>query len=270
MKVGRFYGIDVHIHWTFWLLILLYLYLVAKSGQVAEGLIGLSLVLAAFFCILLHEYGHSLAARYFGIRTLDITLTPIGGVARLERLPEKPMQELVVAIAGPLVNVAIAGLLWLVILFGIGSDWAAPSVVIEGGPLGQLLALNLILVAFNMLPAFPMDGDRVLRSLLALKFGFIRATEIAARIGRWMSLVFAIWGIWTMNPLLVILAAFVFITGTIELFHAKIRSLQRSSSPFGNSPDGASRRWPDADGSQPEQSSREGDVIDAVDYRRVK
>ena len=128
MKVGRFYGIDVHVHWSFWLLIAIYLVSVARSGGLAEGLIAVTFILSVFLCVLLHEYGHAIAARRFGIRTLDITLMPIGGLARLERMPDKPMQEFYVAIAGPLVNVAIAGVLFLVKTLDVITAPAAPTV----------------------------------------------------------------------------------------------------------------------------------------------
>jgi stage IV sporulation protein FB len=273
MKVGRFYGIDVHIHWSFWMLILFYLVLVAKSGGLIEGLSAVLFVLAVFFCVLLHEYGHALAARYYGIRTHDITIMPIGGLARLERIPEKPIQELVVAIAGPLVNVAIAVFLMGLVALDVASDWAAPTVEVGNSFVGQLMAVNLFLVLFNMLPAFPMDGGRVVRSLLAMKFGFLRATEIAARLGRWMALAFAVWGIFvSWNPMLVLLAAFVFITGTMELFQVKLRSMQsQAAGQFGSGQwDAASWQQDHNQSSAEYPLKKDGDVIDAVDFRKIR
>lgn len=274
MKVGRFYGIDVHIHWTFWLLVLLYLVMVAKTGQIIEGLSALAFVLAAFFCVLLHEYGHALTARRFGIRTHDITLTPIGGLARLERIPENPMQELVIAIAGPLVNVVIAAILSALVFLGVASDWTAPSVAIGGSFIVQLVVINLVLCLFNMLPAFPMDGGRVLRSLLAMKFGRVRATEIAARLGRWMSLLFAIWGIFVdWNPMLVLLAAFVFISGTAELFQVRLRAMSnQSANPFGSSADWIShdRQHDRNPSSRQNAANNNSEIIDAVDFRQIR
>lgn len=272
MKIGRFYGIDVHIHWSFWLLILFYMVTVAKSGRIAEGLSAFGFVIAAFFCVLLHEYGHALAARRFGIRTLDITLMPIGGLARLERIPENPIQELVVAIAGPLVNVAIAALLSILLVLNVASGWAAPSVAVGGNFVGQLMAINLFLCLFNMLPAFPMDGGRVVRSLLAMKFGLVRATEMAARLGRWMSVAFAIWGIFvSWNPMLVLLAVFVFIAGTIELFQVKIRSMQgQAAGAFGSNwtATGWHQDYTQTTGGNP--TNNEIEVIDAVDFRKIR
>lgn len=274
MRIGRLYGIDVHIHWSFWLLILFYLVIVAKSGGLIEGLTAVTFVLAAFFCVLLHEYGHALAARRYGIRTHDITLMPIGGVARLERIPEKPIQEFVVAIAGPLVNVAIAGILAVPVALDISSGWVAPTVEVGGSFLSQLMAVNLFLVLFNMLPAFPMDGGRVLRSLLAMRVGVVRATEIAARLGRWMALAFAVWGIFvSWNPMLVLLAAFVFITGTMELFQVRLRSLQsQAAGPFDSGsqwePAGWQEEYSEPRNHHPEKQN--SDVIDAIDFRQIR
>lgn len=269
MKAGRFYGIDVHIHWTFWLLIAIYLLAVAQSSGLAQGLLAVALILAVFFCVLLHEYGHALAARRFGIRTLDITLMPIGGLARLERLPDRPWQEFVIAVAGPLVNVAIAVLLLPLVLLDLITTPAAPAIQLGGSLLSQLMYVNIVLVVFNMLPAFPMDGGRVLRSLLAMKLGQLRATSIAARVGRWMALLFAIWAVFIQwNPMLLLLAGFIFVTGTMELLQVKMQSMQqqmqhdqeifRRSYSWGNS---------GADDSAPPNSQEM--IIDAIEVRRI-
>src|SRR5206468_11477072 len=157
---------------------------------------------------LLHEFGHALAARAFGIHTPDITLLPIGGVARLQRMPDQPWQELVVAIAGPLVNVVIA----VVLIFVLGrhapfehlEDLQRPGV----GMLAKLASVNISLVLFNLIPAFPMDGGRVLRSLLAMALPYSRATQIAAWIGEALAFVFGFVGLFT-NPMLIFIAFFI-------------------------------------------------------------
>ncbi len=273
MKVGRYLGIDVHIHWTFWLLIFIYLVSVAKTGGLYEGVLAVSFIWSVFFCVLLHEYGHALAARKFGIRTLDITLMPLGGIARLERLPEKPVQELVVALAGPAVNLVISLVLLLVLFLDLIATPAAPSMEIGNSFLGQLMAVNLILALFNMLPAFPMDGGRVLRSLLAIKLGRLRATSIAARIGRWMALALAVWAIFVQwNPMLLLLAGFIFVTGTIELFQVRAQSVMQNM--YEQAGDSYRFEWSYGQGQDDSASSgastKSDDVIDVVDYRKIR
>jgi len=208
LRLGTLFGIPVNLHWTFLLLLGFVAFSQAFAyGSVSAALGGVVFVSAIFGCVVLHEFGHALAARRYGIATRDVTLLPIGGVARLERMPDDPRQELVVALAGPAVNVVIAGLLgiWLV-LTGFG---AASGLSLTGGSfVARLLSVNLALVVFNMLPAFPMDGGRVLRALLARRLSYVRATDLAAKIGRGMAVLFAIAGLlW--NPMLILIALFV-------------------------------------------------------------
>ena len=222
-RLGRVLGIEVRVHLTF-LLLLGFIgfahWLPERSAAAAwSGVLFFSLL---FVCVLLHELGHALAARQFGIKTKDITLLPIGGVARLERMPEKPAQELWVALAGPLVNVVIAaGLLaWLLLRGGeLSLAWGDPSRSL----LERLLAANVFLVLFNLLPAFPMDGGRVLRALLAVRLPYARATRIAARIGQGMAVVFGFAGLFT-NPFLILIALFVWIGAAEEANAAEIKS----------------------------------------------
>jgi Zn-dependent protease len=206
--VGTLLGIPVHLHWTF----LLLLGFVALSqafvyGSLSAALGGVVFVSAIFACVVLHEFGHALAARRYGIATRDVTLLPIGGVARLERMPDDPGQELVVALAGPAVNLAIAGLLGVWLTLG---GFVSPGglSLTDGSLAARLLSVNLALVVFNMLPAFPMDGGRVLRALLARRTSYVRATDVAATIGRGMALLFGVAGlVW--NPMLILIALFV-------------------------------------------------------------
>lgn len=216
IKLGRLFGIEVHIHFTFLLLLgfigLSHWMVDRRLGAAASGMI---VFLCLFACVLLHEYGHALMARRYGIPTKDITLLPIGGVARLERMPDQPFQELYVTLAGPAVNLAIALLLgaWLTLT----RSWEplpTPSNP-QGGLAQQLLVLNMFLVLFNLLPAFPMDGGRVLRSLLAMHLPCVRATRIAARIGQVMAVLFGFAGLFG-SPTLLLIAVFVWVGAARE------------------------------------------------------
>jgi Zn-dependent protease len=205
-KIGRVAGIDLYVHPTF-LFVLLY-------GVLAGGPLGIVLLVAVFGCVVLHELGHALAAERFGIGTRDITLYPIGGVARLERMPRAAGAELVIALAGPAVNLAIAaGLLTLGII--LGDELTLDSVLGQMG--AELLAINVMLALFNLLPAFPMDGGRVLRALLCGWMSRARATSIAARTGRVIAVLLGTVGfLATSNWLLIPLAIFVYVTSHAE------------------------------------------------------
>mgnify|MGYP001156665496 CR=1 FL=1 len=211
LKLGRFFGIDVRVHFTFLLLLAFIGFVYWRATQrVDAALGGVGFILALFACVLLHEFGHALMARRYGIKTRDITLLPIGGVARLEKMPENPLQELWVALAGPAVNVVIAALLflWLRLTGGLAP---VDELAVTGGSVAQrLMIVNLFLVAFNLLPAFPMDGGRVLRALLAAGIGRRRATAIAANIGQGMAILLGIAG-FLYNPFLIFIAIFVFL-----------------------------------------------------------
>ncbi len=202
-RLGRLFGVPVYLHFTFLLLLGLVALVGLVRGGFAAALAGTLMIASVFACVLLHEFGHILAARRYGIPTQDVILLPIGGLARLARMPDEPRQELVVALAGPAVNVAIAAALFPVVSLG-----ASPF-------LAQLFAINLILAAFNMLPAFPMDGGRVLRALLARRMSYVRATDLAATIGKGMAVLLAFAGLFGFpglfggNPMLLVIAWFV-------------------------------------------------------------
>ncbi len=215
-KLGEFRGIVVYMHATFLILVaFVVLSQWSASHSIAKTLESVAFVLALFTCVILHEFGHALTAARFGIKTRDITLLPIGGVARLERMPEDPLQELWVALAGPAVNVVIAAGLWIWIQFTSVFSPVEQLGVTTGTILERLMAVNVILVVFNMIPAFPMDGGRVLRALLATKLEYTRATQIAASVGQSMALVFAFAGFFT-NPFLMFIALFVWIGAAQE------------------------------------------------------
>jgi Zn-dependent protease len=223
-KLGNYAGIDVYMHATFLILIgFVALSYWAVEQSLASVLIGVGFILALFGCVVLHEYGHALTARKYGIKTRDITLLPIGGLARLERMPDDPKQELWVALAGPAVNVVIAAVIfaWLFITNSLSP---IGQVSLTAGPfLERLMVVNLFLVGFNMLPAFPMDGGRVLRALLAMRMEYTRATQAAASLGQGLAIVFGFVGLF-LNPFLLFIAFFVWIGAAQEASMVQMKS----------------------------------------------
>ncbi|HST31677.1 MAG TPA: site-2 protease family protein [Chthoniobacterales bacterium] len=223
IPIIRIAGIQLRIHITFLLLIA---WVAIYSGASAA-----IFVLLLFLCVVLHEFGHAIAAKGYGINTPDITLLPIGGVARLERIPEEPKQELVIAIAGPLVNVIIAACLYVVI--GARGNIAPENAVKSGDMLGGLFQINVLLVLFNLLPAFPMDGGRVLRAVLATRLTYARATQVAATVGQAFAFLFGIVGLFGIpglyhaNPFLIFIALFVYLGASQEAALAQMRAVSR-------------------------------------------
>lgn len=208
-RLGEIAGIGIYVHATFLMLIAWVAVTELANGRGVRAMgSGVLLILAVFAIVVLHELGHALTARRFGIRTRDITLLPIGGVARLERMPEKPGQELLVALAGPAVNVVLAGALFAVL--ALQGSIAGPDTVerLGGSVIDKLFWINVSLALFNLLPAFPMDGGRALRAGLALRMDYVKATELAARIGQGMALLFGAFGLFH-NPMLLFIALFV-------------------------------------------------------------
>lgn len=215
-KLGRFAGIDVYVHVTF-LALLAYFALVywAERGTLLGVLNGLALIIMLFICVLLHEYGHALTARRYGIGTKHITLLPIGGLALLESMPREPRQEIVVALAGPAVNVAIAAAVYLLILASGQTGALVGAEPTRMGFLPSLLAANVMLALFNLLPAFPMDGGRVLRALLSLRLDRVKATRAAAVVGQVLAVGLGFLGL-NGNPFLILIAVFVWIGAAAE------------------------------------------------------
>jgi Zn-dependent protease len=230
-KLGSLFGIGIYVHATFLLLPAFVFLANVSTGQLGMALYAVLMIPAVFSCVVLHELGHALTARRYGIETRDITLYPIGGVARLERLPQRPLEEFWIAVAGPAVNVVIsvlvAAFLW------IASGWNASYVAqnLTDTVFGHLLIINMMLALFNMLPAFPMDGGRVLRALLATHLGQFRATTIAVQIGVAMAVLFVIAGIFS-SPTLTLVGVFVFFAGQQELAAVRYRHARPSQEPL--------------------------------------
>jgi Zn-dependent protease len=217
MKLGRFAGIDVFLHWTF---VFAPLALILQSwylnNSIAMTSAMLVLLLCVFGCVLLHEFGHALTARWFDVQTRDIILTPIGGLARLLRMPKKPTHELVITLAGPAVNLVIALVFGLIVYFSGGNFSLTPDLKVGDFSL-IMVYINVFLFAFNLIPAFPMDGGRILRASLASFMPFSTATLIAGSVGQVLAVAFAVYGILVSEYTLVAIGIFVFIAASSEI-----------------------------------------------------
>lgn len=225
LKIGRVAGIDIRVHATF-LILLSWAALVSyeASGTAAGAARGVLFILALFASVTLHELGHALTAKSFGVPTQDITLLPIGGVARLAYIPKEPRQELRIALAGPAVTLAIIVVLYLALrVLGLHLSAAQDVLTSRGDLLSQLLWANVSLFLFNVLPAFPMDGGRVLRAALALRMDYVRATKVAAGIGQAFALLFAMIGFF-FNPILVLIGLFVWLGAAGEAAEVQRRA----------------------------------------------
>ena len=229
LNLGRIAGIKIYIHWTFLILLLWIVFSQMQQGKSWEQTLAAALFMVLIFgCVILHELGHALMARRYKIPTRDITLLPIGGLARLERIPEDPKQELWVALAGPAVNIVLAAILGLAIFMWNPQmldlqavDWQSLSLqsfVIN------LLLVNLVLAVFNLIPAFPMDGGRVLRALLAFQFSRLQATRMAAALGQFIAIMFAFIGL-LYNPVLLLIAIFVYLGAQFEMNQVENKSI---------------------------------------------
>lgn len=231
--IFTFQNIPVRVHWTFGLLLFWVWYIGVTNGMAIQAILVMGLIILCLFaCVVMHEFGHALAAKRFGITTRDIILSPIGGIARLDRIPERPRHELIVAIWGPMVNLVIAGVLGFITwVWGdnglqiVGQDESDAFRLVNILPI--LFWMNLMLVVFNMIPAFPMDGGRVLRALLAWKFGRLKATKWAANIGRGLAILFVILAIYESHLFLGLIGLFVFVMATQEYKFVKTEYLYR-------------------------------------------
>ena len=226
LNIGSVAGTAVRIHVTF-LLLLAWIFgveYIAGGPQAAWN--SLLFIVLLFLCVLLHEFGHIFTARAFGVKTPDVILLPIGGVSRLERIPEKPSEEFLIAVAGPAVNVVIALLLVIFAGANLSAEHLAALQSADVSQVDRLAVVNVFLAVFNLIPAFPMDGGRVLRALLASRFGYVRATEIAAAIGQGVAFLLGFLGLFG-NPLLIFIAIFVYLAASSEAHLVAIRAISR-------------------------------------------
>lgn len=225
-SIGSIGAIRIRIHLTFLLLLVWLGAAFWHQGGAAAAANGLAYILLLFLCVVLHEFGHILTARRFGAETVDVVLLPIGGVARMKSIPEKPGQELAVALAGPAVNLVIAGGLIAI----LGAETIMQATTGKGTQIAiwpQLAVANLFLALFNLVPAFPMDGGRALRALLAYRLGRAEATALATRIGHVLAIGFGMLGFLVGNPLLILIATFVYFGASAENRDAQVRQLAR-------------------------------------------
>jgi Zn-dependent protease len=263
LYVGQLLGIKIYIHWTFWLLAIYVVVFDLEKGLFG-ALAALGFVFIVFACVFLHEMGHAMAAKWFGIKTIDITMLPIGGLARMGEFPQRPVVELVVAIAGPMVNVVIA--IGLIIGLSLQSSFTELTgrTFLSMRPMEQLLSANIGLVVFNMLPSFPMDGGRVLRSTLAMMMPYSKATRVAAKVGQVMAILMFSVGIYYFHVFgisLLLIAGMVFMVCSGELVRERLKQATEEMMNRGAPTDPFSG----SNGGQPGQ----GDTIDAVEVRRV-
>jgi Zn-dependent protease len=214
-RIGQIAGTDIKVHVTFLLIVALWAFRGYETGGPSGALAGALALLVLFACVLLHEFGHILMARRFGVRTPDVILLPIGGVARLERIPDEPKQELLIALAGPAVTLAIVVFLYIILEL-TGSSISLDRVSPYQPSIPLFIFMNTYLLLFNLIPAFPMDGGRVLRALLSSKLGLVRGTRIAATLGQMFALAGGLYGIVGNEPILILIAFFVFLGANAE------------------------------------------------------
>lgn len=228
-KVATIKDIPIKIHWSFWLLLLFVSYTAYSNGlSLLQSISFVGFFLITFLCVILHEYGHALTARRFGIKTEDIIISPIGGLARLQNMPEKPFQEFSIAIAGPLVNLVIGIILSLILWISVGDVFPSTNGSELNDPIEFVKYINLVnfaLFLFNLIPAFPMDGGRILRALLSVKLGRNVATKVSSLVGKGFAIIFIGIGIFYGNITLSIIGLFIFLMAGQEYSQTKIQSV---------------------------------------------
>ncbi len=228
LQIGRLFGIPVRVHWLFLGLVAFIALLGYQRGGLLQGVHSALFIIALFACVVVHELSHSLVARRYGVKVESITLLPIGGVAAMEEMPRKPMQELTMAIAGPLASLAIGAGLWFVWRAMRGAE--SLQALLQFSPLGtdfvrDLMWVNVMLAGFNILPAFPMDGGRVLRAVLASQMSYVQATRIAAMVGRVFAVLMGLVAFAVGHVFLVVIALFIFLGASAEERQVRIHAM---------------------------------------------
>jgi len=227
--IGSYSNIPVKVHWSFGLLLLFIVYtILTNEMKMWQAIAYTMLVFAVFACVIMHEYGHALTGQKFGVKTVDIIITPIGGLARMNRIPDHPAQEFLITLAGPMVNLIIAiviGFLFYIVTGKFSLDMTTYNLNHPTEFIRLLVPINLTLFLFNLIPAFPMDGGRILRSLLAVKFGKVRATRIATQIGKLLAIGFIIFGIFDQQIILALIGLFIFMMANQEYDQTKLLSI---------------------------------------------
>lgn len=257
---GKLSGIGLYLHWTFWLLIL-YLFVSELGRGLGHAVATIGFVFTVFICVFLHELGHAFSGRWFGVQTHDITLYPIGGVARMQTKDLTPFAELVIAACGPLVNLVIA--LAIAMSFVAKVNWDNATDIGSLGPWEHLFIVNVALFCFNLLPVYPMDGGRILRAILKFFVAKDVAIEWSARLGQVLSAGFGLYGLFTLQISIVIIFTIMFFVCSAELFQVRLkRTMDAGSNPWTPSP------WGDPRDSREDVGS--GDIIDAEDVRRIR
>ena len=229
-SLGKIFGVEVKMHGTFLLLLAFVAISGLLKGGLFQGLLSVALSIIIFGVVVLHEFGHILAARKYGVNTKDVILSPLGGVARLMGMPKNPNAEMVIAAAGPAVNLVLAGAGSLLLQLSVMSNPASFGMAFFSALTGWFVTINLVLLGFNLIPAIPMDGGRILRAFLSKKQGHLKATQTAAKVARWSALGMALYGIYSGQFMLIVIAGFVFVMSWMEVMQASVRQAQQN--PF--------------------------------------
>lgn len=253
-SLGKIFGVEVKLHGTFLILLAFTAVSGLLQGGLVQALLSLALAVIIFGVVVCHEFGHILAARKYGIKTKDVILSPIGGMARLQGMPGTPKQEMVVAAAGPAVNLVLAGLGFLLLAIP-GLSFTTTASAFVASLLSWFITINLVLLGFNLIPALPMDGGRILRALLTKKYGYLKATQKAAKVARWSAGLMAVYAVFTGQFMLLLIAGFVFAMSWMELWQAKVAQAQRDpifrfAQAFGKAPRGGASSQPSGGYSQ--------------------
>lgn len=227
-SLGKLFGVEVKLHGTFLILLAFIAISGLLRGGLAESILSVALAVMVFTVVVLHEFGHILAARHYGIPTKDVILSPIGGMARLQGIPSRPGAEAAIAAAGPAVNLVLAGLAFGVLQFFAGTQVASPEGQFALALTDWFLTINIVLLTFNLIPAIPMDGGRILRALLTQRLGYVKATQTAAKVARWSALLMAIYAIYSGTLILLLIAGFVFVMSGMEVMQARMVEAQRN------------------------------------------